>query len=136
MTVLGRVEQSGHAVDPDLVRLEDRANLVVLLLEDRVVHVVVAAGTAERHAQEGLAGVVDHVLHPLLAAQELEVPRKVAGGAEGVQVIRTASSAASIATTMRSYGLSLLSDSTIQSRQCQMCGWLSRTCLPQPAQSL
>ena len=78
---------AGHAVDPDLVRLEDRADLVVVLLEDRVVHVVVAAGAAERHAQEGLAGVVDHVLHPLLAAEQLEVPREVAGGAEGVQVI-------------------------------------------------
>ncbi len=67
---------------------KDCADLVVVLLEDRVVHVVVAAGTAKRHAEEGLTGMVDHILHPLLAAEELEVPRKVAGGAEGVQVIR------------------------------------------------
>ena len=58
----------GHAwnpVDPDLERLEDCAERVVILLEDRVVLVVVAAGAVDRHAEEGLAGVVDDVLHPL-----------------------------------------------------------------------
>ena len=78
----------GIAIDPDLMRLEDRTNLVVVFLKDRVIHVVVAAGTAERHAQKGLAGMIDHVLHPLLTTEQLEVPREVASRADRVQIIR------------------------------------------------
>ncbi len=67
--VPGRVEHAGGLIDPDLMGLEDRANLVILFLEDRVIHVIMATGAADGDAQEGLPGVVDHVLHPLLAAE-------------------------------------------------------------------
>ena len=86
-SVLGGVERTGGPIDPDLVRLEDRANLVILFLEDRVIHVIMAAGAADGDSQEGLPGVVDHVLHPLLAAEQLEVPREISGGAEGIQIL-------------------------------------------------
>ena len=75
-------------VNPDLVRLKDRAKLVVVFLENWVVHMVVAPRTAKCHAQKSLAGVIDDVLHPLLTTEQLEVSREVAGRAELAQIVR------------------------------------------------
>src|SRR5947209_13534886 len=47
-----------------------------------------AAGTAEGDALERLEGVLDRVLHPLLAAQELVVANEVARGPQRVGVLR------------------------------------------------
>ena len=58
---LGAVGLAGHAVDPDVVGLEEGAEAVVVGLRDRVVLVVVAAGAVDRQAEEGLGGVLDGV---------------------------------------------------------------------------
>ena len=86
--VLLEVGLAGQAVGADLVRLEDGAGLVVVGLQDRVEHVVVAAGAADGHALEGHEGVLDRVLQPLLAAEQLEVADQETGGAEGGRVGR------------------------------------------------
>ena len=87
-TILRSVERSGYTVDPNLVRLEDRAHLVILLLQDRFIHVVVAASAPQGQSQKCLRGMVDCVLHPFFAAQQLEIPRKVSRGSDGIRVLR------------------------------------------------
>jgi hypothetical protein len=113
-----------HDVGAHVVRLEDRAELVILLLRDGVVEVVVALGAVERDAEERLARVLDDVLHPGRAVELVIAARQEPRRAGRVRVGGAISSAASISRTMRSYGLSAFSDSTIQSRHRQMCGWL------------
>ena len=48
---LTAIRLARHAVDPDVIRLEERAEAVVIDLRDRVELVVVAAGALDRHAR-------------------------------------------------------------------------------------
>ena len=101
--VLGGVGLAGHAVGADVVRLEEGPEAVVVLLGDRVVLVVVAAGAVERQAEERLGRVLDRVCEPDVAVELVPVADEEAGrpqapsGRPGA-----ASSAASISTTIRS----------------------------------
>ena len=81
--VLLQVGRAGHLVDTRVIRLEDGAHRVVVRVRERVVFVVVAFRAVHREAEEGLARVLDHVVHPGRAVEEIVVACEEAGGAEG-----------------------------------------------------
>src|SRR5207248_11327248 len=49
---------------------------------------IVAFGATHREAKKSLGGVLDRVFHPLLATEHLVIAAEVAGGAQGVRVVR------------------------------------------------
>ena len=100
--VLGTIGLAGHAVDPDVERLEEGAEAVVVLCADRVVLVVVAVGAVEGQAEERLAGVLDGVRHPGVAVEDVPVADQEAGGTQRRRSSGAISSAASISRTIRS----------------------------------
>ena len=80
--VLLQVRLAGQLIEARVIRLEDGAHGVVVRVRERVVFVVVAFRAVQREAEERLARVLHHVVHPRRAVEEVVVPREEAGGAE------------------------------------------------------
>ncbi len=79
---LGGVGLAGHPVGANRVRLEERAERVIVGLGDRVVLVVVALRAVEREAQERLGRVLDGVVQPDVAIELVPVADQEAGRAQ------------------------------------------------------
>ena len=60
------------------MRFEDCPQLVILPLGERVVFVVVAFGTIQRHAEERLRGVLDRVVEPHVAIEFVPTASEIA----------------------------------------------------------
>ena len=86
--VLRGVEFSGHEVGPQLVRLEESTEPVVIDLRGRVVLVVVALRAVERQPEDALAGVLDDLVQPRRPVEQEVRPGEVAGGPELLRVGR------------------------------------------------
>ena len=71
-----------------MVGLEEGPPRVVLVLAQRVVLVVVTPAAVERQPQEGLGGVLDHVVEPVVAVEEVEVSGQEPGGPQPLDVGR------------------------------------------------
>ena len=82
------VRLAGYFIGADLMRLEDGADLIILLLGDWVRHVVVALRATDGDAKECLRRVFDGVFQPLLAAEQFEVTSEKPGCAQGIGVFR------------------------------------------------
>src|SRR5437773_3865467 len=83
-----RVELAGKPIEPNIVRLENGPDLVILLLRDGIKHVVVAASTAKRDAKKSLSGMLDRFLEPTLPTEQFEIPHQESGGPKGVGILR------------------------------------------------
>ena len=86
--VPGRVGLPGQLVGAHLVRLEDGPHPVIIGLRNRVQHVVVTLCAPDGDAQERLGGVLECVLHPLLAAEQLVIANEKTRGPQGVRIER------------------------------------------------
>src|SRR5207249_9629157 len=56
------IELAGNPINAHIVRLENGTDLVILLLHNRIEHVIVTSGTSQRDAEERLGGMLDRLL--------------------------------------------------------------------------
>ena len=75
-------------VRADVMRLEEGAEGVILLLRNRIEEVVVAARAIHRRREECLRGVLDRLLEPGIAAEAVPVAHEEARGPQGLGVLR------------------------------------------------
>ncbi len=89
-SIVIRIKNPGETVDVDIplrlqsigpyfVRFEESTHPVIIALLDRIVHVIVTAGTIERHSQERLAQVLDGVVQPDIAIEAIPIAGQVTG---------------------------------------------------------
>src|SRR5262249_50684600 len=111
-----------------LVRLEERAEPVVVLLTHGIVLVVVASTALKRHPQEAGRRVFHGVLEPDGAVKDIEVSPQIPGGPLHVRIPPRPphprgppSPPPTFSRTSGSSPLPCLIDSMTQSRQRQIC---------------
>ena len=86
--LLDLLRLAGQLIGAHVVRLEKRAQAIVLLLRQRIILVVVTAAALERHAQETHAGELDGVLEPDGAIEDVIVAAEVARRPQGIFIGR------------------------------------------------
>src|SRR5207344_1085149 len=75
-----------HAIDSDIVRLEESPEAVVFLLSNGIVFVVVTASTLQGDPKESGSRVFHGVLQPHVTVEPEPVARQIAGGAKNLWV--------------------------------------------------
>ena len=84
--VLFEIDLARHGIEAHLVGLEEGAEVVIIDLIDGIVFVVVALRAVQRQPEEGLAGVLDRVVEPRGAVEEVVVSREESGRADRLGV--------------------------------------------------
>src|SRR5262245_59986985 len=81
-TVLLEVGLTRPSIHANPVSLENSADLIIFLLQDRIVHMVMAPRAVDRHALESEKRVLHGVLKLIVPVVEIEIAGKVTGGAQ------------------------------------------------------
>ena len=87
--VFGHIELARQAIGPHLVRLKNRAHLIILLLRDRIEHMIVALGATNREPEESLGCMLNRIFEPLLPAEHFIIANQKTGRAKSICILRS-----------------------------------------------
>ncbi len=87
-SVFGRIGLTGNAIGANVVRFEKCTEPVIVLLRNRIVHMVMASGAIERRSQERLGRVLDRKIEPHVAIELVPVPHQKTGGPHRRRIVR------------------------------------------------